>query len=800
MNVPVGVVGLTGRSGPWNNIGAHLPPEWRSKELPGANEILNATDLLTWSFEPGECPVDGMRFLAGLPVEVAAERVGVLAVFDKVTRELTAGERNTLECLRALAADALRQERGDFSPDADIDFMLDMSGRFAAIRTGFEAAGYTASELVGTNILDLVPAPERDEVRDRLLAQFGSGISAWFDLEFESKTGRRMLFAFRTHLLFEHGSPVGIQAHGHDLTSAGSQLRRRREAESELRVKTQELGRFGERLRELHRLNTTPFGSLDEMYANFLVAGCAMFRLDTGFITDLKGAVIARHSLDTDLPAPALSAPVYCGGESFGTLAFGSALDSGARTFNPQDHDLLDLMAQSVGHAVHTARLQEERDVLNLHLQLQLRQDMLTGLPNRLGMFEWLVKTLAEAKAAGQRVALLFVDLDRFKQINDTLGHAAGDDLLEQVARRLTSYSSTQDHVSRIGGDEFTFVLTGNPSDEEISLQAGILLEGLRSPYVVNQYELFITASIGVSVYPDCGSDPAALLKCADAAMYRAKSRGKNDFQFFTTDLVARTMSRLDLETQLRRAIDNGELEMRFQPIARMDSQLAGLEVLLAWNNAKFGKVVPDRFIPIAEESGMIVPIGAWVLQHACAQNASWLNQGYAAVRMAVNVSALQFARTDFVDQVANTLRASGLPPEFLELELTESLVMQDVEESARRMARLRELGIRMSIDDFGTGYSSLSYLRKLPVDSLKIDKSFLVELSGSQSSRPLIQTIVVLAHNLGLSVVAEGVETEEQLQALREAGCDKVQGHLIGAPLRAAEVLGLLARNASVK
>ncbi|MEO7143520.1 MAG: GGDEF domain-containing phosphodiesterase, partial [Bryobacteraceae bacterium] len=296
-----------------------------------------------------------------------------------------------------------------------------------------------------------------------------------------------------------------------------------------------------------------------------------------------------------------------------------------------------------------------------------------------------------------------------------------------------------------------------------------------------------------ISLFPQDGEDARTLLRNADVAMYRAKTHGKNHVRFFTPQTGLGAMERLTVETQLRRALENNEMELSYQPILRMDGSLYGFEVLLAWNNPKLGRISPGRFIPIAEESGMIVSIGSWVLRRACLQSAQWRGNGYPPVRIAVNVSAFQFVRAGFVDKVAEALAAAGLSPLALELELTEGLLMGDIEESSHRMSRLRALGVGIVIDDFGTGYSSLSYLSSLPADSLKIDRSFVQQIAEPGGSLPLIQTIVSLAHNMGLSVVAEGVEKPRQLELLRTAGCDRVQGHLFGGSVNAAAAAELL-------
>ncbi len=434
-----------------------------------------------------------------------------------------------------------------------------------------------------------------------------------------------------------------------------------------------------------------------------------------------------------------------------------------------------------------------EQRQLNDQLAYQARHDALTGLPNRFQFADRLQQELDKARRSGWLVAVLFIDLDRFKQINDTLGHAVGDALLRQVSRRLESCLRKKDVLARMGGDEFTLVLSELKDPPDAMRVAQKLLEALKAPFYVEGYELCLTASIGISVYPRDGKDATTLQRNADSAMYRAKYRGKNSCQFFTPDLGAAVQERLEIEIALRHAIEHGEFRLFYQPQAEIGGTLSSLEALLVWSHAKLGIVPPAQFIPIAEESGLIVPVGTWVLSEACRQGASWRRSGCPPVKVAVNVSPMQFARADFVDTVAQVLTESGLDPSLLELELTESVVIRDVDESTRQMERLRALGVSISIDDFGTGYSSLSYLRRLPIDTLKIDQSFLQELESDETTLPLVKAIISVAHSLGLTVVAEGVENEKQLTALRSVGCDRVQGYLLGEPLPAEAVSALL-------
>jgi diguanylate cyclase (GGDEF)-like protein/PAS domain S-box-containing protein len=453
------------------------------------------------------------------------------------------------------------------------------------------------------------------------------------------------------------------------------------------------------------------------------------------------------------------------------------------------DPDLLQVAGRLAALAIEQRKLTER-------LEFQARHDSLTGLPNRAYFIELLEKALAEARERSAILAVLFIDLDRFKQINDTLGHTMGDRLLKEVGGRLRRLLTEDDLAGRMGGDEFTIVMTRQP-DEQTAIQASEeFLEAFRAPHRIDGNELFVTASIGLSIFPKHGTTASELLRNADLAMYHAKNGGKNDLELFLAEDHVLDLERLRLENALRRALENHEFELLYQPLVNMDGSVEGLEALLVWRHPIHGTISPRQFIPIAEETGLIIEIGAWVIRQACTQGAQWLKSGYRSARVSVNVSALQFERRDFVQTVATTLALSGFPAECLELELTESYVMRDLPQSVRRMTQLRDLGVSIAIDDFGTGYSSLSYLNKLPVDSLKIDQSFLRGLQEPEGSLPVVQSIVRLAHSMNLKVVAEGVETVAELDLVRVLGCDMVQGHVYGPSLRQEEAEALLERN----
>jgi diguanylate cyclase (GGDEF)-like protein len=541
-----------------------------------------------------------------------------------------------------------------------------------------------------------------------------------------------------------------------------------------------DLVRANRNLTRLRELAAGDYGSVAELALAYVKAGCEMF----GF---RGGAVRGEYSIDWD-PDCILNGDAAL----LNTRALndnGCLIFAGPQQLDGGDAALLDMMAEDL------AREMSRRSAL-ARLLRDARHDQLTRLPGRLYFMELLDAALRRAARESEMVALLFIDLDRFKLVNDTLGHAIGDRVLQQVAARLGSLATRPaEAAARFAGDEFMLVVCGCRDESAAAREGARILEALRAPYSNDGYELFVAPSIGLSIFPRHGHDAAALLHRADLAMYRAKAEGGNKLQIYNSGLHGRAVEAFQLENDLRRAVDRGELELSYQPLVTIDGMLDGMEALLAWNHPKLGRTAPREFIPIAEESGLIVPIGSWVIRDACATGAKWQAAGLRPVRLSVNVSALQFARSDFVDSIAATLASTGFEPQRLELELTETFVLRDIEESARRMKRIRDLGVSIAIDDFGAGYSSLSYLRRLPANSLKIDKSFLRELAGPDESPEVVRSIVLLAHSMGLSVVAEGIESVRELELLRAAGCDKVQGHLYGEPLREPQARALLAR-----
>lgn len=419
-------------------------------------------------------------------------------------------------------------------------------------------------------------------------------------------------------------------------------------------------------------------------------------------------------------------------------------------------------------------------------LRHQAYHDALTGLPNRLLFGENLELALAQAKRSNHGVAVMLMDMDHFKYVNDTFGHDYGDKLLVMVAQRLRSVIRKGDTLARMGGDEFTLLLPAVREPDEITKVAEKIFKEFSTPFTIEKNDFTVTSSIGVSTYPQDGDSPETLLKNADSAMYQAKEEGRNSCVYFTPAMNEKMKQRVDIENELRHAIDAGELEVYFQPKQRLhDGALVGMEALVRWNHPQRGLVMPGKFIAIAENTGLIIPLGWFVLEEACRRTAAWSRAG-ADLRVAVNLSAYQFRDKGMLEVITRVLEQSGLDPNRLEIELTESLVMHDPEANIEQLVMLKRLGISIAIDDFGTGYSSLSYLKRLPVDTLKIDQSFIQGVANDAHDAELVRAIISMAHGFKLEVVAEGVETAEQREFLLRQGCDVTQGYLYARPMPA--------------
>jgi diguanylate cyclase (GGDEF)-like protein len=503
----------------------------------------------------------------------------------------------------------------------------------------------------------------------------------------------------------------------------------------------------------------------------------------------LRDADTRRRSrqVKTDLILGALLGLLIAGGAGWSVRRDSAALERAEEALNCSNEEL-----------VKAADAAQAMTQLMTH---SAEHDALTGLANRLLLNDRLGQAIALAERHKGQVAVLFLDLDGFKHINDSLGHSFGDKLLQAIAARLATCVHAPDTASRHGGDEFVILLPEVRRPEDAAAVARRLLEALAETYSIDRHDLQLSSSIGVSIYPDDGLDAETLIQNADTAMYQAKENGHDSYQFFRPAMNVRAVERQSIEEQLRRALERNELTLHYQPKIDIETgAITGAEALIRWTRPVRGPIAPAQFIPVAEDCGLILPIGDWVLREACAQARAWEDAGLPAITMAVNVSALQFRKPEFLEDVYSVLIETGLDPKYLELELTESALITRAESTASILTALRGIGVRVSVDDFGTGYSSLSYIRKFPLDSLKIDQSFIRQITTIPDETTIVRAIISLGQSLDLRVIAEGVETRDQLDFLQAHGCEEAQGYLFSPPVPAEQFAKLLEANRPVE
>ncbi len=634
--------------------------------------------------------------------------------------------------------------------------------------------GYRFEEVAGRSIQIIVP-PEQREASEALMNRIGAGQSIQ---EAEAvrmhKDGTRIPVALTiSPILDSHDRIVGFSATVRDISA-------RKRAEAVLRESE-------ERFRRL--FEDSPVGIvLSSPDGHVLKANAAMCQMLGYDEAELIGHAGSEFTCPDDCEATEALFHSLLRGENPEALEKRYVRKNGQIVWASVKLSLLRDASGEPRYVVCIIQdITQQKRVQNL-LSYRAMHDLLTGLPNRRLVEDRLAQEIRRACRDHTQVALFYIDLDRFKLVNDTLGHVLGDALLRQVAYRLHNCKRAADTLARLGGDEF-LLLAVVPDQAAARAIAERLADAFARHFHVRGHDLFIGASIGISLYPSDGTDITTLQRNADSAMYAAKRRGLHSFQFFSPELGAAALERLQLENDLRRAIDRGEFELHYQPLFDLKTnRVVAYEALLRWHHPERGLVPPSKFIPIAEETGLIIRIGRWVLEQACRMAMLRLQHGLEPVRFGVNVSVFQFAQPDFVTGVADVLRASGMDPHWLELEVTESIFMQDVADSARKITELRQSGISISIDDFGTGYSSFSYLQRLPIDALKIDRSFVQDIGTLPNVISLLRAMASLAKSLGMRVVVEGIETEEQLRAVREIGCDEAQGYLFGMPAPAGK------------
>ena len=462
-------------------------------------------------------------------------------------------------------------------------------------------------------------------------------------------------------------------------------------------------------------------------------------------------------------------------------------LDCTVSSFFIQDNLFCTIMMQDI----------TERKRYEEIIKYQAFYDSLTNLPNRLLLKERAMQEIVRAGRNKNRIALLYVDIDRFKLVNDTMGHECGDNVLKEIAKRLQGCLRGTDTVARLGGDEFVIVLTDLITVEYVGKIATQILDVIKKPIEIGGYEIFMTGSVGISIYPDDGTDYDLLLSNSDIAMYQAKEKGKNNFQLYTAALNQKAVERLVMENSLRRAVEYKEFVVHYQPKVNASThEITGMEALVRWQHPKKGLIAPDNFIPLAEETGLILPIGEWVLYTACTHNKAMQNAGLPSLTVAVNISSHQFELQNLSDVVYRILNETGMEAKYLELEITESIAMHNVQHTMKTISNLQELGVKFAIDDFGTGYSSLSKLNSISVNKLKIDKSFVHQIDGKNNKGLIASTILALGKNLKLDIVAEGVENAEQVAFFQEGGCDELQGYFFGKPMTSECFIELLRKS----
>jgi len=734
-------------------------------------------------------------FSSRIPIDGSFQ---IVSLVDDVT--------GTVEATASLEASEERfRSIFDYSPEP----MLELSPNGTIVRANDAAAreyGGSIDDLLGHPASDFLTPSQRDDA-NRAFKSAARGTAVTIEALALRAHGPPVSVLVTFIPIVFRGAITGVHLVARDLTAV-------RRAEREVAVQ-------GGRLRELYLVAASADSTPELLIASTIDAGCRLLGMTAGSLFDAEAdrsvstvgnpipRRLARLALATDgalalddlrgvpylgdaefgelPPRVYIGTAVEVGGVRYGSLSFASD-EPRAEPFTPSDRDLVQLMGVLVSSAI-------ERGHSRARLKHLAYNDQLTALPNRAWFVERLRDELVLARAAKMRVAVMFLDLDRFKDINDSLGHALGDRMLRMIGDRLTTVVGSDGLVARMGGDEFIVLLGNDPPTELIERLAERIIAAIDEPLVIDGYEQFLTTSVGIAIFPNDGDDADALIKHADVAMYRAKERGRNTHQFFTPALAASLSSRLSQEKSLRRALERNEFVLHYQPQFDLESErVVSLEALVRWQHPQLGLVGPDQFIPSAEMSGLIVGLGDWVLETACRHIRGW-QAIVPGLRLAVNLSARQFHQTALSAKIRDLLARTGLRPDHLEIEITESVAMSDAAISIQILEELGRAGVRLAVDDFGTGYSSLGYLRRFRLDSLKIDKSFVREILVEPDDATIVRTVIGMAHSLGLDVCAEGVETRDQLAFLRAEGCDRVQGFLYGRPMAADDVEGFLAR-----
>ncbi len=699
--------------------------------------------------------------------DVSGDVIGFIGMFRDVTER-----RQTEEKVRV----SEQELSAILNSLQDAYFRVDSDGKFIRLSPSVEKVlGYTPDQLSGTMLTDLYVNPQGWNAFQQELEKQG-GVIENHEAQLQHKDGTVIWVSVNAHYIWnEQGQPACIEGTARDI----SQLKAAEDLNS----------RFGRILDN----------SSNEIY---------VFDADTQYFIQVNRGALKNlgYSMKEMKKLTPLDLKPDFTREDFDEVLQPLLRGETKQAVFQTRHQRKDGSLYPVEVNMQLSQQETPRVIVAIIQDISLRieneqqlqylahYDALTNLPNRVLFTDRLDQSLSRASLHGSSVALLFLDLDRFKIINDTLGHNVGDQALQALSERLRASVREGDTVARLGGDEFAIVLEDIASPDDVAPSARKILDILSQPIQLNEYEFIITTSIGISLFPLDGEDTQTLLKNADIAMYRAKDEGRNTYQFYSADMSAKAFERLNLETSLRHALEREEFVLYYQPQQNLsDGKVFGVEALIRWQHPDLGLISPLEFIPLLEETGLIIPVGEWVLRTACFQAQEWNENSNKSLRMSVNLSGRQITSSNFIATVEQALEDSKLDPNLLELEMTESILMQDMQSTIRTLEIISSKSVRLAIDDFGTGYSSLSYLKRFPIDTLKIDRSFIRDLTQDPEDATLVEAIIAMGRTLHLNVVAEGVETEQQLKFLQMHDCSSIQGYLISKPLPAAELTSLL-------
>lgn len=706
---------------------------------------------------------------------------GLPIAVQGIARDITE-RKQTEEEIR----DREQRYRDLFENANDLIYTHDLKGNFTSLnRAGERITGYSRDEALQMNIAMVVAPESLTAAREMTAKKLAKEAATTYETEIIAKNGRRVSLELSTRLIFSKGVPVGVQGIGRDITE-------RRRAEERLKDSERRFRQLGEGI--YHQVWTAePDGKLD--YVNERTM--AYFGRSAEELID-GGWRDAIHPDDLEQCERLWESSIHSG--RYFEMQFRLRRKDGTfRWHIGRANPGLDPEGNIIKWYGTNTDIDDQKQS-EAKLNHIARHDPLTDLPNRIEFMSHLRSAVERARTNQvARFAVLFLDLDRFKVINDSLGHIVGDKLLTQIAERLNKLVRPGDVVARLGGDEFTILLNRTGGRDDVVRIAERVQRNISKAFMIDGYEVFTSASIGIIVSDEIMREPEDFLRDADSAMYRAKESGKARYEIFDSEMHVRNMNLLQIETELRHAVERGEFEVHYQPIVDLSSgTINEFEALIRWRHPQMGLVSPDDFISVAEESGMIVPIGQWILGEACRQLAKWQRKVRRPLSVSVNLSAKQLMHPALINQIQSILRSTGLQARHLKLEVTESTVMEHSERSLSVLKRLAAMGVSLSTDDFGTGYSSLSYLQEFPFDRLKIDRSFIHKMNCDDRSGAIVRTILMLAANLGLDAVAEGIETENQLAALRSLGCRLGQGYYFSRPVNAAEARKLLTMDVS--